>query len=148
MRPSAETLEKAERQRDEIHERKDRDRESTEGLSGELHDQAKAAGREAKPDPKPGQKPAKEAPAEKPKATRRKKGDKLSAKAAAVEILTKAGGPMLLSELTEQILAHPKTKVGGKTPGATIAAMFYVEAKKSGGLFRKTGAKKPTFALR
>lgn len=146
-RPSAETLAIAERQREEIEARKSNE------LNGDLLEQAKGSGdRAAKPDPKPGARtqaePVSEAAAKRTSKPRAKKGDKLSAKQAAVEILTEHDGPLSLTELQEKILMHPKTKVGGKTPAATIAAMFYVEAKKPGGLFKRTGAKKATFTLR
>lgn len=73
---------------------------------------------------------------------------KVSAKQAAIAVLSRAGKPMAVKEIVAEVLAMPGVKLGGKTPGATIAAQLYTgsEFKKAGrGMIALTGkAAKPT----
>lgn len=75
-----------------------------------------------------------------------KGGGKLSAIKAAEEILRKEGKPLHVKELTEKILAMPNTKLGGKTPDATVGAILAVNSKTPGSVFRRT--KPGTYAIR
>jgi hypothetical protein len=49
----------------------------------------------------------------------------ISAKQAALAILSRAGKPMPVQQLADEVLATPGVKLGGKTPKATIAAICY-----------------------
>lgn len=71
---------------------------------------------------------------------------KVSAKAAAVDVLKKARKPLPTSEIVERVLKTPGVKLGGKTPAATIAAILAVENGKPDGLFRRTAP--GTYTLR
>lgn len=70
----------------------------------------------------------------------------LSAIKAAEEILRKEGKPLHVKELTQRILAMPNTKLGGKTPDATVGAILAVDSKKTGSIFRRT--KPGTYTIR
>jgi HB1/ASXL restriction endonuclease-like protein with HTH domain len=74
------------------------------------------------------------------------KAKKVPAKQAAVDVLKKNGGPLHVDELVKRVLDTKGVKLGGKTPGATIAAMLAVENKKADGLFVRTD--KATYDLR
>lgn len=79
--------------------------------------------------------------------TRGRKGKtKLSAIAAAEQILRKEAKPLHVKQITEQIQAMPETKLGGKTPDATVGAILAVASKKPGSVFRRT--KPGTYAIR
>jgi hypothetical protein len=58
----------------------------------------------------------------------------VSAKQAAVKILSRAGEPMAVQELITKVLSTPGVKLGGKTPRATVAAQIYTgkEFEKAG----------------
>jgi hypothetical protein len=71
---------------------------------------------------------------------------KVSAKAAAVDVLRKARKPLPTSEITARVLKTPGVKLAGKTPAATISAMLAVENTKKDGLFRRTAP--GTYTLR
>jgi hypothetical protein len=71
---------------------------------------------------------------------------KLSAIAAAEQILREEAKPLHVKELTAKILAMPNTKLGGKTPDATVGAILAVASKKPGSVFRRT--KPGTYAIR
>lgn len=71
---------------------------------------------------------------------------KVTAREAAIDVLTKAGKPMHVRDITKAVLATPGVKMAGKTPDATINAMLSVDAKKDDGVFKRTEA--ATFALR
>jgi hypothetical protein len=58
----------------------------------------------------------------------------------------RGGKPLHVKELTERILAMPDTKLGGKTPEATVGAILAVNIKKSDTVFRRT--KPGTYAIR
>lgn len=64
----------------------------------------------------------------------------MNAKDAAVEILRRhGGGPMNMSDLTDEAISSGLVALGGKTPKATIAAQIYVEAKRADGRFERVG---------
>jgi hypothetical protein len=86
------------------------------------------------------------ATATKPRSSGRKGKTKLSAIAAAEQVLRAEGKPLHVKELTEKILAMPDTKLGGKTPDATVGAILAVNIKKSDTVFRRT--KPGTYAIR
>jgi hypothetical protein len=86
------------------------------------------------------------ATAAKPRSSGRKGKTKLSAIAAAEQVLRAEGKPLHVKELTERILAMPETKLGGKTPDATVGAILAVNIKKSDSVFRRT--KPGTYAIR
>lgn len=61
---------------------------------------------------------------------------KMSAPAAAIEVLRKEGGPLHVKVITERILENYDTGLKGKTPEATLGAKLHVSANK-GETFRK-----------
>jgi hypothetical protein len=61
-----------------------------------------------------------------------------TAKAAAAEVLRRAGEPLKTAEIVERVLKMRGVKLGGKTPAATIAAILATENKKPDGLFVRT----------
>lgn len=69
---------------------------------------------------------------------------KMSARAAAIEILTGNGAPMHIKDITAKVLADFDTGLKGKTPVATLGAQLHTAAKKGVG-FVKTD--KGTFGL-
>ena len=73
--------------------------------------------------------------------------NKLSFKAAAKELLKRAGEPMTAKELTAQAIDEGLIAPEGKTPEATMAAQLYVDINKNPKtVFRKAGRGK--FSLR
>lgn len=82
-----------------------------------------------------------EAPAAEPitkPRTRAAAKPKMSAPAAAVEILKAEGGPLHIKAITELVLDRYETGLKGKTPVATLGSKLHTSAKK-GVLFAKTG---------
>jgi hypothetical protein len=75
-----------------------------------------------------------------------KASKKLSAKAAAVGVLRKAGEPLKTAEIVERVLKTPGVKLAGNTPAATIAAILATENAKPDGLFVRTAP--GTYTLR
>lgn len=78
--------------------------------------------------------------------TKAKKRGKVSALAAAETVLREEGKPLHVKEITKRIQAMPDTKLGGKTPEATVGAILAVNVKKTGSPFRRT--KPSTYAIR
>ena len=56
-------------------------------------------------------------------------------KQAAAEELRREGRPLPLDELVAGVMNTEGLRLSGKTPGATISAQLYVDAKKPDGLF-------------
>ena len=75
-----------------------------------------------------------------------KASKKLSAKAAVVAELRKAGEPLKTAEIVDRVLKVPEVKLAGKTPAATIAAILATENKKADGLVVRTAP--GTYTLR
>ena len=59
---------------------------------------------------------------------------KVSAKQAAIQILSRAKRPMQVQELITKVLETPSVELKGKTPRATVAAQIYTgrEFEKAG----------------
>lgn len=70
----------------------------------------------------------------------------MSAIKAAEMILRLEGKPLKVKEITERILAMTETRLGGKTPSATVGAILAVDSKKPGSVFRRT--KPGTYTIR
>jgi hypothetical protein len=68
----------------------------------------------------------------------RASGDGERARDVAAELLKKAGGEMAVADLAAKVVSSGRTRLGGKTPAATVSAQIYTAAK-SGVLFKKTG---------
>jgi HB1, ASXL, restriction endonuclease HTH domain len=64
--------------------------------------------------------------------------EKITAKAAAVEVLRRAGEPLQANEIGKRVLKVKGVQLGGKTPLATVAAILATENKKPDGLFVRT----------
>jgi hypothetical protein len=71
---------------------------------------------------------------------------RVTAKAAAVEVLRRAGEPLKADEIGKRVLKQKGVRLGGKTPLATVAAILASENKKPDGLFTRTAP--GTYALR
>lgn len=54
-----------------------------------------------------------------------------------VAVLTEAGGPLPVKEITDRILARGNASLKGKTPQATVAALLSVQVRKDGSPFVK-----------
>lgn len=85
---------------------------------------------------------SKKTPAASKPAASKKNG--MTSKEAIRAVLAKSSEPMKALEIAEQ--AIPLTSLKGATPGATIAAVLYVEAKKDNGIVVQV--EKGTFKLR
>lgn len=72
--------------------------------------------------------------------------EKITAKAAAVEVLRRAGEPLQANEIGKRVLRVKGVQLGGKTPHATVAAILATENKKPDGLFVRTAP--GTYGLR
>jgi hypothetical protein len=57
-----------------------------------------------------------------------KKQEKVSARAAAREVLKGKRGAVPIPEVIDAVLADPRVKLGGKTPRASVAAVIYTAA--------------------
>ena len=72
----------------------------------------------------------------------------MGVKAAVIDVLKEAGGPLHATAITERILSRGLWQTTGKTPVATVCACLYSDIKKRGNAsaFVLTGPR--TFGLR
>lgn len=72
----------------------------------------------------------------------------MSAKDAAIHVLTAAGEPLSARELTDRMLAEGLWKTNGSTPHATVSAQIYTDIQRRGESSPFVKAGPNTFALR